>query len=79
MLTCGLALLIAVGAGMGLTVFAGASNAVLAGTLAFGCAALLYLVTEELLVEAHSVEETPLVTSLFFAGFLTILVVEMAL
>lgn len=40
------------------------------GLLAFGCAALLYLVTEELLVEAHRRDaEKTWVTALFFAGF----------
>ncbi len=57
LLTCGLGLLIAVGAALGLTVFARASNAVLVGTLALGCAGLLHLLTEELLVEARLVEE----------------------
>ena len=47
------------------------------GFYAFGLIALLYLVTEELLVEAHDGEaETPLVTSMFFFGFLAILVIE---
>ena len=45
--------------------------------LGFGCAALLYLVTEELLVEAHEVPETPLATASFFVGFLVLLVIEM--
>lgn len=44
------------------------------GTLAFGCAALLFLVTEELLTEAHEARETPALTALFFAGFLAFLV-----
>lgn len=43
--------------------------------LGFGVAALLYLVTEELLVEAHSVEDTPFITAMFFVGFLIPLVV----
>ena len=42
------------------------------GVLAFGAAALLYLVVEELLVEAHEQAETPLLAVLFFAGFLGI-------
>ena len=41
------------------------------GFYAFGLMALLYLVTEELLVEAHEEKcETPVVTSMFFLGFL---------
>ena len=73
------AFMIAVGALLGVTAFGHLSNAGLAGLLAFGCASLLYLVTEELLTEAHSVPETRLMSSLFFAGFLTLLVIEMSL
>lgn len=46
---------------------------VLAGFLAFGLVALLYLVTEELLVEAHETQDRPWVTAMFFAGFLLLL------
>jgi ZIP family zinc transporter len=47
------------------------------GFYAFGLIALLYLVTEELLIEAHeSGKETPLVTSMFFLGFLAILIID---
>lgn len=49
---------------------------VLAGFYAFGLIALLYLVTEELLVEAHEQPDTPLVTSMFFVGFLLLLMLE---
>lgn len=38
------------------------SGALLAGVIAFGAAALLFLVTEELLTEAHEVAENPLLT-----------------
>jgi len=58
------------------------SPAMLEGVLSFGVAALLYLVTEELLVEAHEareVRETPLTAATFFAGFLIILLIEMAI
>jgi len=41
--------------------------------LSFGVAALLYLVTEELLVEAHEKPDTPWLTAFFFLGFLGIL------
>ncbi len=43
----------------------------------FGVAALLYLVTEELLVEAHEVPETAATTSMFFVGFLLLLVIDL--
>lgn len=45
--------------------------------LSFGLAALLFLVTEELLVEAHKEPETPLSTALFFIGFLVFLLLGM--
>lgn len=44
--------------------------------LAFGTAALLYLVTEELLMEAHETPDTPLITSAFFLGFSAILILN---
>ena len=77
--TTAAALMIAVGAVLGVTAFGHLSNAGLAALLAFGCASLLYLVTEELLTEAHTVPETRLMSSLFFGGFLTLLVIEMSL
>ena len=43
--------------------------------LSFGAAALLFLVTEELLIEAHEVEQTPFITAAFFAGFLALYVI----
>lgn len=49
----------------------GASTGLIGGTLAFSAAALLYLVTEELLMEAHEVEEKPFSTLVLFAGFLS--------
>lgn len=49
----------------------------LAGVLAFGSAALLFLVTEELRVKAHEVPETTFGTTMFFAGFLLFLVLGM--
>ena len=49
------------------------------GFLAFGLMALLYLVTEELLVEAHEKPDTPLISAMFFVGFLGLLLIEEAL
>lgn len=46
------------------------------GFLAFGLVALLYLVTEELLVEAHETPDRPWVAAMFFAGFLALLMLE---
>jgi len=55
---------------LGSVLLTGASHAVIGGTLAFSAAALLYLVTEELLIEAHEVEEKPISTLILFGGFL---------
>lgn len=72
-----LASLLLVGAVAGETVLANASEHTLAGVLSFGCAALLYLVTEELLVEAHETADTTFATSMFFAGFLLFMLLGM--
>ena len=53
------------------------TGGLLVGVLAFGAAALLFLVTEELLTKAHEVNENPLLTASFFVGFLTILLLEL--
>lgn len=47
--------------------------------LAFGVAALLYLVTEELLVEANEVTDTPIHTAVFFVGFIAFFLVDILL
>jgi ZIP family zinc transporter len=70
----GLGLLTAAGAITGAAALAGAPHQVLALVLAFGAAALLYLVVEELLTEAHEHPETSFLGAMFFAGFLTIYV-----
>lgn len=49
---------------------------VIAGFLSFGLMALLYLVTEELLVEAHEKPDSPLISAMFFIGFLGLLTLE---
>lgn len=56
-------------------VVVGVSGDFLAGILGFGVASLLYLVTEELLAEAHKAPDTPIVTATFFAGFLVPIVI----
>lgn len=73
----GLALVLGLSAITGLTLLAGAPVAVMTTLLAFGSAALLYLVTEELLVRAHEHGETRLVTSLFFLGFFIVLAADL--
>jgi ZIP family zinc transporter len=72
----GLAALFPVGALGGWLLLGQMSGAPLIGFLSFSVAALLYLVTEELLAEAHEVEDTPVVTAMFFVGFLCILLLE---
>ena len=69
--------LIMAGAAIGTIVLANASDTVLNAILSFGLASLLYLVTEELLVEAHEVPETPAQASMFFVGFVLLMVIEM--
>jgi zinc transporter, ZIP family len=73
----GIACLMIVGAVIGRTLLADASVHTLAGLLSFGCAALLFLVTEELLVEAHESADTALTTTMFFVGFLIFLLLGM--
>ena len=65
----------------GALIFSRVSGFVHSAMLAFGAAALIYLVTEELLVEAHD-DHTPedaITVAFFFAGFLLLLGVEMSL
>ena len=75
--SAGFGALVAVGAVIGVTLLGGLSGRALEVVLSFGAAALLYLVTEELLVEAHEVPETPTITATFFLGFLVLFLLEM--
>jgi ZIP family zinc transporter len=61
---------------LGAGLLAGAPTGLMHGVIAFAVAALLYLVVEELLVEAHKIDETPAATILFFAGFLAVMMLE---
>ena len=74
----GLSLLFLVGAGVGATLLSSMSEQWLELVLSFGLAALLFLVTEELLVEAHEEPESPLLTAAFFGGFLIFLLLGMS-
>jgi ZIP family zinc transporter len=65
-----------VGAGLAASLLGGLSGPWLAGVISFGLAALLYLVTEELLVEAHEVKETHPATAMFFVGFLVLIIID---
>lgn len=73
----GVALLFLVGGLLGAALLSGLSAHALSLVAAFALAALLYLVTEELLAEAHETPDVPLVTALFFLGFLIFLVLGM--
>jgi ZIP family zinc transporter len=70
-------LLLASGVVVGVLALEGVTGTPIALILAFGSAALLYLVTEELLVKASKVPETPVSTTLFFVGFLSIFLLDM--
>jgi ZIP family zinc transporter len=76
-IVAGLALALLLGAGVGTIVLSGATGNLLEIVLSFGLAALLFLVTEELLTEAHEEEESPWLTSAFFVGFLLFLILGM--
>lgn len=69
--------LLLVGVTTGTVIFGDLGTAPIAVILAFGAANLIYLVTEELLVKAQKVPETPVSTTLFFVGFLGIFVFDM--
>lgn len=74
-ITAALVLLLPIGALLAAPV-AALPGPVLTAFFAFGLIALLYLVTEELLVEAHETPDRPWVTAMFFTGFLALLVLE---
>lgn len=71
-----LTLLIGVGAVLGALVLPRAGAGALTVVLAFAAAALLWLVVEELLVEAHESPHRPWMAVMFFVGFLTIYCLE---
>ena len=75
---CLTAAILLVGAVIGVAISTAVRGPVFVGVLAFGAAALLYLVTEELLVEAHETPETPLTTAVFFLGFIVLFLIESA-
>ena len=67
------------GAVAGTFLFRGMAPMWLTGFFAFGLVALLYLVTEELLVEAHEKPETPFATAVFFVGFFLLIILDQAI
>lgn len=64
---------------LGATLLHNLSDSAMEIVLSFGLSALLFLVTEELLKEAHEEKETVWHTSAFFIGFLLFLVLGMIL
>jgi len=79
LLVSALGSLVFLSAVLGATVLGGLEGGAMEIVLSFGAAALLYLVTEELLREAHEERETTLGTAMFFVGFLAFLVIGMTL
>lgn len=72
-----IALLILIGTAIGTLVLSRCPDVILETVLSFGLVALLFLVTEELLTEAHEQPETPITTTAFFVGFLLFLILGM--
>jgi ZIP family zinc transporter len=66
-----------IGSVLGLYLLHYTGDKVLELILSFGSAALLFLVTEELLVEAHEEKDSPFFTAAFFGGFLIFLILGM--
>lgn len=76
-ITAGIASMLLLGA-LGSSFFlADASKATLAVVLAFGAAALIYLIAEELLVETIQAEESLFSTMMLFAGFLVLMALKL--
>lgn len=74
-----LAIVFFVSAVLGATLLHNLSHRAIEVVLSFGLSALLFLVTEELLIEAHEEKETVWHTSAFFGGFLLFVVFGMIL
>lgn len=73
----GLGILVMIGAVLSVLLLGSAPQALVIAVLAFGSIALLYLVTEELLVSVRTVSETPWHTLVLFTGFISVFVIEM--
>lgn len=74
-----LGLLFLVAAGSGTLLLHNLQDQAMEIVLSFGLAALLFLVTEELLTEAHEEKETVWHTASFFIGFLLFLILGMSI
>ncbi|MCP9770480.1 transporter [Lacihabitans sp. LS3-19] len=73
----GLTMIFFLSAVLGSSLLANLSHQYIEVVLSFGLSALLFLVTEELLLEAHEEAETAWHTAVFFFGFLIFLILGM--
>lgn len=64
---------------LGATLLHNLSESAMEIVLSFGLSALLFLITEELLIEAHEEKETVWHTAAFFVGFLIFLILGMVI
>jgi ZIP family zinc transporter len=76
-ITSGIAVLMLVGALVAGFFLPGVPGSTLAIVLAFGAAALIYLIAEELLVESIQAEESLFSTAMLFSGFLVLLALKL--
>lgn len=76
--TTGISLLLLIGAVTAFFLLRDVSQATVAIFLAFGAAALIYLIAEELLVESIQAEESLFSTAMLFAGFAVLLALKLA-
>jgi ZIP family zinc transporter len=76
-ITGGIACMLLLGATASSFFLSSASEATLAVVLAFGAAALIYLIAEELLVETIQAEESVFSTLMLFTGFLILMVLKL--
>lgn len=74
-----LAIVFFISAVLGATLLHNLSESAMEVVLSFGLSALLFLVTEELLMEAHKEKESVWHTSAFFVGFLLFLILGMVI
>ena len=74
-----LSLLFFVSSILGASLLHNLSDSAMEIVLSFGLSALLFLVTEELLLEAHEEKETIWHTAVFFGGFLLFLILGMVI
>jgi ZIP family zinc transporter len=77
-ITACVAFALPIGTAVGLSM-GGLSPHILGGFYAFGLIALLYLVTEELLKEAHKMKDTEVMPIAFFAGFVGLMFLDQLL